>query len=129
VPFTRAHEESNAQATEEVHERVLEAPVTITQRELLAISPDIRAQIADATRQRRQQVAQAMMFDIADEVPDVTTDSSGYEDMALRFQEAREASKALWHWQELEAAACGAEDMERYVLSDILDSFSLADTS
>jgi hypothetical protein len=35
-----------------VHERALEALITISQRELFAIAPDVRAHIADDTRKR-----------------------------------------------------------------------------
>jgi hypothetical protein len=66
APTSRAHQEPSPQVAEEVYERALEAPVTITQRELFSLAPEVRLQVADGTRTRRQQEAQAMMYDIAD---------------------------------------------------------------
>jgi hypothetical protein len=40
-----------------------------------------------------------MKYDIADNA----TDNYNFEDMALRFKEASEATKALWVWQEAKA--------------------------
>jgi hypothetical protein len=111
APFARVRQQETApQVVEEVHKRALEAPVTISQRELLAVAPDVRAHIADDTRKRRQQQVQAMMHDITDDVPNAATDTLSYEDRLLRFQDAREAPRALWHWQEVDTATCSAEN-------------------
>jgi hypothetical protein len=66
VPMSCAHQEPSPQVAEEVYERALEAPITISQKDLLAISPEVRTQVADVTRSCGQQEAHAMMYDIAD---------------------------------------------------------------
>jgi hypothetical protein len=114
-----------------VDERVLEALITISQRELFAITPDVRAHIADDARERRQQQVQAMMHDITDDVPDTATNTLSYEDRLLRFQDAREALRALWHWQEVDTATCSLENTGRDALANtpfFTDSFSLAES-
>jgi hypothetical protein len=48
-----------------VYERAMETPITVTQRELLSLSPEVRAQIAEVTRKGRivrEQAAIAMMI-------------------------------------------------------------------
>jgi hypothetical protein len=114
-----------------VDERVLEALITISQRERFAIAPDVRAHIADDARERRQQQVQAMMHDITDDVPDTATNTLSYGDRLLRFQDAREAPRALWHWQEVDTATCSPENTGRDALANtpfFTDSFSLADS-
>ena len=132
APFACARQHETAlQVVEEVHKRALEALTTITQRELLSLSSDVRAHAVDDTKQRRQQQVHAMQYDIADADSDATSDNYNYETASLRFQEAREASRALWHWQEVDAAACGEEDTRCDALADtpfFTDSFSLADS-
>jgi hypothetical protein len=81
----RQQRETAPQVVEEVHECVLEAPITISQRELLAVAPDVRVHIANDTRKRRQQQVQAMMRDITDDVPDAATNTLSYEDRLLCF--------------------------------------------
>jgi hypothetical protein len=133
VPFTRACQESSPQIAEAVQERMLEAPITISQRELLTTSPDVRAQwhtfqttlksadkLTTASARRH-----AMQGDVADTDADATTNDYSYEAVSLRFKEAREASRALWHWQEVDTTARREKDTGRDALAD---SFSLADT-
>ena len=36
-----------------VYERAMETPITVTQRELLSLAPEVRSQVADATIKRR----------------------------------------------------------------------------
>jgi hypothetical protein len=82
--------------------------------------------IADDTRKRRQQQVQAMMRDITNDVPDAATDTLSYEDRLLCFQDAREAPRALWHWQEIDTATCSTENTGHDALGDtpfITDSF------
>jgi hypothetical protein len=131
APSNRARQETNPQAAEDVHERALEAPVAITQRELFALSPDIRAHVADDTKARRQHQVHAMMCDITDADSDAASDDYSYEAASLRFQEAREASRALWHWQEVDTAARSEKDTGRDALDDtpfFADTFFLGDT-
>jgi hypothetical protein len=78
---------------------------------------------------RRQPQVHAMQHDITDDAPDAATDTLSYEAMPLRFQEAREASRALWHWQEVDAAACNEEDTGRDALADTLANTFLADSA
>jgi hypothetical protein len=52
-----------------VYERAMETPITVTQRELLSLSPEVRAQIADITVKKRMAREQAAMVMI-EEVPD-----------------------------------------------------------
>jgi hypothetical protein len=59
-----------------------------------------------------------MMHDITDNVPDAATDTLSYEDRLLRFQDAREAPRALWHWQEVDTATCSAENTGHDALAD-----------
>ena len=125
APFPRARQDSNPQVTEEVHERAWEAPVAISQRELLAFSPEVRVCVADVTTTCRQQQIHTMQCDTADDAPKVTTDNYRYEDMALRFKEAREATKALWDWQET-GTARSAERAEHDTLGGAPGSKSLA---
>jgi Aspartyl protease len=57
------------QVARAVYERAMEAPITVTQRELLSLAPEVRAQVADATvrkRVPRDTAAQAMV----EEAPD-----------------------------------------------------------
>jgi hypothetical protein len=70
-----------------------------------------------------------MQYDIADS--NAASDDYSYEAASLRFQEAREASRALWHWQEVDTAARSQEDTGRDALADtpfFADTFSLADS-
>lgn len=53
-----------------VCERAMDATITVTQRELLSLSPEVRTQIADITvrkRMAREQAAMAMVEDVTDE--------------------------------------------------------------
>jgi hypothetical protein len=72
----QAVQEPSPQVAEEVYEHALEVPVAITQRELLVISPEVKTQVADVTRSRRQQEAQFMMYDIANTALTAAVDSS-----------------------------------------------------
>jgi hypothetical protein len=72
-----------------------------------------------------------MVYDIADSDSSAASDEDSYEARFLRFQEAREASKALWHWQEVDTAARSEEDTGRDALDDtpfFAGTFSLGDT-
>jgi hypothetical protein len=62
-----------------------------------------------------------MKYDIADNA----TDNYNFEDMALRFKEASEATKALWVWQEAKATHT-TEDAGHDAFGDTLGSNSLA---
>ena len=65
----------------EVYKRTMEAPITITQRELLSLSPEVRSQVRDATTTKRVQnsapTTQNMMevdeFDQEEKIPIVPT--------------------------------------------------------
>jgi hypothetical protein len=54
-----------------VYKRAMETPITITQKELLSLSPEVRSQVREATTTRRQPtgqpMAQAMVEEIGDE--------------------------------------------------------------
>jgi hypothetical protein len=52
-----------------VYERAMEAPITVTQRELLSLSPEVRAHVADITTKKRLPREQAAMVMI-EEVPE-----------------------------------------------------------
>jgi hypothetical protein len=57
------------QIAQTVYERVMEVPITVTQRELLSLSPEVRARVADVTIKKRvpkEAVAQAMIEEITD---------------------------------------------------------------
>jgi hypothetical protein len=67
-----------------------------------------------------------MMRDITDDVPNAATDTLSYEDRLLCFQDAREAPRALWHWQEIDTATCSMENTGHDALADtpfFTDSF------
>jgi len=60
----------NLQIAKEVYERAMEAPITITQRELLSLAPKVCAQIADITIKKHiphEPVVQAMIEEVTDE--------------------------------------------------------------
>jgi hypothetical protein len=72
-----------------VYERAMETPITVTQRELLSLSPEVRAQIADITvkkRMAREQAAMVMIEDCPDEDEDLFQQA---------FEKAHEAQKTL----------------------------------
>jgi hypothetical protein len=55
----------------EIYNRAMEIPITVTQRELLSLAPELRAKVADATLKRRiprepAQVVQVMLEEIED---------------------------------------------------------------
>ena len=59
----------------DVYKRAMDTPVTITQRELLSISPEVRAQFRDSTTTRRVPTATAaqgtlQIVTLEDEIPD-----------------------------------------------------------
>src|SRR5258708_8517398 len=59
----------NLQIAKEVYERAMEAPITITQRELLSLAPEVCAQIVDITIKKHipcEPVAQAMIEEVMD---------------------------------------------------------------
>jgi hypothetical protein len=52
-----------------IYERAMEAPITVTQRELLSLAPEVRARVADVTLKKRlpkEPVVQAMIEEIPD---------------------------------------------------------------
>ena len=54
----------------DVYERAMETPITVTQRELLSLAPEMRTQVADATNRRRvprEQVVQAMVEEVSED--------------------------------------------------------------
>jgi hypothetical protein len=58
-----------------VFERAMETPITVTQRELLSLAPEVRSQVADATirkRVPREPLAQTMIEEITDDEEDVS---------------------------------------------------------
>ncbi len=60
----------NPQIAKEVYEHAMEAPITITQRELLSLAPEVHMQIVDITIKKRipcELVAQAMIKEVTDE--------------------------------------------------------------
>jgi hypothetical protein len=69
------------QSTEAVLERVMDTPITLTQRKLLSLAPEIRAQLVEATVMRRvhsKPPVQATTRDIANEA--VPTQSRRHEE-------------------------------------------------
>ena len=65
---TKIHDDKVAA---EIYNRAMEIPITVTQRELLSLAPELRAKVADATLKRRiprepNQVAQVMLEEIED---------------------------------------------------------------
>ena len=55
-----------------VYERAMETPITVTQRELLSLAPEVRARVADVTVKKRvprdtAPVAQAMIEEVTDD--------------------------------------------------------------
>jgi hypothetical protein len=92
------------QVARAVYERAMEAPITVTQRELLSLAPEVRAQVADATvrkRVPRDTAAQAMVEEAPDgqdlrrvhleamphatieEIPDNEAPTSQHEEVTL----------------------------------------------
>lgn len=68
----------SATIANDVYKRSMDAPITITQRELLSLSPEVRSQVRDSTTTRRipfgqettnQHMLQAEEFDYDDEEP------------------------------------------------------------
>ena len=60
----------NPQIAKEVYKCAMETPITITQRELLSLAPEVHAQIADVTIKKHipcEPVAQAMIEEVMDE--------------------------------------------------------------
>jgi hypothetical protein len=54
----------------DVYERAMETPITVTQRELLSLAPEMRTQVADATNRRRvprEQAVQAMVEEVSED--------------------------------------------------------------
>jgi hypothetical protein len=95
----------------------------------ITVVADIRAHVSDETKKCRQQQVHTMQGDIAD--TDTATDNYSYKAVSLRFKEARESSKTLWHWQEVDTTVCRKKDTGRGALADthtFSDSFSLADS-
>jgi hypothetical protein len=77
-PNTNRHEAAyatiakiwNPQIARSVYKRAMETPITLTQRELLSLSPEVRAQVAEVTikkRVPRDQSALVMIEEIPDE--------------------------------------------------------------
>lgn len=67
APFARARQEASLQVVEEAHERALEAPIAITQRELLSLAPEVRTKVADVTVKKRvpyQPVLEGLMLKV-----------------------------------------------------------------
>ncbi len=59
----------NPQIAKEVYEHAMETPITITQRELLSLAPEVHAQIANVTIKKcipHEPVAQAMIEEVMD---------------------------------------------------------------
>jgi hypothetical protein len=69
-----------------VYERAMDAPITVTQRELLSISPEVRTQIAEVTVKKRMTRDHAQMA-MVEEVPDEEGDL-----FLQQFEETNEAN-------------------------------------
>jgi hypothetical protein len=67
VPTSSARQAPTPQVTEEVHERALEAPVTITKRELFLLAPEVLTKVTDVTVKKcfpHQSVLEGLMLDV-----------------------------------------------------------------
>jgi hypothetical protein len=58
-----------------VFQRSMEAPITITQRELLSLSPEVRSQVRDTTTTRRIPTASQNMYEDFDDMENLDFDS------------------------------------------------------
>ena len=67
-----------------VYERAMETPITITQRELLSLSPEVRAQLADVTARKRLSRDNPALV-MVNEVPDPESDK-----YLRKFEDAQE---------------------------------------
>lgn len=71
--YTTAAKVHSPQIAKTVYERAMETPITVTQRELLSLSPEVRAHVADITvkkRLPREQPAMVMIEEVSDEEED-----------------------------------------------------------
>jgi hypothetical protein len=94
VPFARARQESlikpaNCRSDAGAHTR---RPITISQREMLTISPDVTAHVSHDTKKRGQQQVHTVQGGITSPTTniDTATDNYSYQVVSLRFKEARE---------------------------------------
>jgi hypothetical protein len=71
--YTTAAKVHSPQIAKTVYERAMETPITVTQRELLSLSPEVRAHVADITikkRVPREQPAMVMIEEVSDDDED-----------------------------------------------------------
>jgi hypothetical protein len=103
--YATASKVQDPRIAQAVFERAMEIPITVTQRELLSLAPEVRAHVVDATVKRRmprEPVAQAMIerIDYDDEAEELTRQQHAAE---------REERRAAHMPAAFVAAACAAE--------------------
>jgi hypothetical protein len=95
VPFARVCQESrikpaNRRSGAGAHTR---GPITISQRKLLTISPDVRAHITDTPKSADNNKSRPCRATSPTTDADTATDDYSYEAVSLCFKEAREAEE------------------------------------
>jgi hypothetical protein len=74
IAYTTSAKIHDPRIAKVVYERAMESPITITQRELLSLSPEVRAQLADVTARKRLSRDNPALV-MTNEVPDPANDS------------------------------------------------------
>ena len=120
-----------------VYERAMETPITVTQRELLSLAPEMRIQVADATNRRRvprEQVVQAMVEEVEDEdehdpaaeqtylAPELQAIIEEVEDIDRPDQIVRESAR-LSHMPAAFAAAARVPPPNATIIADPLETY------
>jgi len=101
-----------------VYERAMESPITVTHRELLSLSPEVRAQLADVTARKRMARDQPAMVMVED-VPDPEGDN-----FLKTFEEARAAKAAHeGHMPAAFAAAARTPPVDATVIADPYEAY------
>lgn len=98
-----------------VYERAMDATITVTQRELLSLSPEVRAQIAEITvkkRMAREQAAMVMVEDVTDEE----------DETFLRSLEQAQATQAA-HMPAAFAAAARIPPANATIIADPFEAY------
>jgi hypothetical protein len=91
--YTTAAKIHDPRIAKTVYERAMETPITVTQRELLSLSPEVRAQIAEVTikkRIAREQAAMVMIEEVRDSDADSDFDSEDEQSAPPRSSKAQE---------------------------------------
>jgi hypothetical protein len=97
--YTTTIKVHNPQITKTVYEHAMETPITITQRELLSLSPEVRAQIVNITIKKRVPREQTSLVMI-EEVP------NNNKWFLQKYKEAQKKHKPM----AFTAAACTLSD-------------------